>query len=241
MHNSVGLNHFDNYLDWEKVQPPFRLNDNIIKQYKQIINKQQSIITLGCTEEFLCLSDKVHAYDISEQQISRYPGNASKLDWRDLKLDHNSVECVIGDNSLNFLLFPHEWIKVIENCKLISKNFVVFRVLEKPRYEVSLKEIVSNLPFSFDCLKLQLFHFLALKNPNVPVKLVYDLFYLLFKKQDLKDKVDWNNIDTIDNYKNSDLIYSLPTEQQILKYFPGAKRKNSYGYSMSECCPFYIF
>ena len=103
------------------------------------------------------------------------------------------------------------------------------------------KEIVSNLPFSFDCLKLQLFHFLALKNPNVPVKLVYDLFYLLFKKQDLKDKVDWNNIDTIDNYKNSDLIYSLPTEQQILKYFPGAKRKNSYGYSMSECCPFYIF
>ena len=233
------MSHWDNYNSWDKVQPPFSVNDVIVDQYAKILQfclPSDKIAILGCTKSFIKLADTVIAYDNSLSQVREFPGLAIHSDWNEIELPDDSYDAVLGDGSLAFLEFPNQWINVINKFKKVSKTRVICRVFEAPTQPKSLEEIVTQYT-TFDCLRLDLMFFLAHIDVNVPVKQVRELVYHVRNKNQMSE----DDIAIIENYKDSDVIYRFPKQRQIMDYFPNALRVETAGYSMAQNCPIYIF
>jgi hypothetical protein len=242
------MNFWAEYKNWDKLTPPFRVDKNLLNQYKNLIGNPSIIATLGCTNEFLQICDYVIAYDSCRQKVEDFPGCAIETDWRDLDFPRrNYVGAILGDNSLTCVKFHKEWMNVIERCKFGCDGPIVIKVFERPEKDKHIsqikEEVVTGKIMSFDCLRLELLFYLAHENTNVKIHDAYILFNSFFKKDELIDSTGWDleSINVIENYRNSDLVYAMPSQSEIVTIFPNVKRVDTTGFPMSENCPFYIF
>ena len=241
------INHWNTYTSWGTVEPPFKPTENVVKQYADIIDNPDYLLLLGCTKELIPLGKHTTAYDNCLTRLGLFPGHSVEIDWLEMQKSEYNYNAITGDASLNCISFL-DWEEVIRRCKIITSGPIVFRVYENyltPKTLASIRSGIKEKTIpSFDCLKLELFFYLAKDNPDVITSEIIKLFYSLFKsKEDLQALTGWdiNTINAIDTYVDSDTIYCFPTEIQIKSKFPEIKRIPSQGYPMSEHCPFYNF
>jgi glutathione peroxidase-family protein len=242
------LTHWNSLDYWNKLEPPLRPSTNVVNQFQEIIGPVKSLLVLGCTKELYSLASDVTVADQDQVRLNLLASDQKQFcgDWLKLKT-LEKFDAVVGDGSLNCLKFPQQWQELIHICKGLTNGKVAIRVFETPdliRFSSMIQEdLEAGKIKNFCSLKWELAMHMAYHEPSVRVKKIHQLFYMMFDKQKLSEQTGWSleSIDTIDAFKDSEMVLDFPREIHIKQAFPKVIRLNSEGYPFADRCPFYIF
>jgi hypothetical protein len=158
----------------------------------------------------------------------------------------------VGDGSLNWLRYPEDYLLLFNEIARVARPaaIVAVRVYCRPEAAETLEEAralaLSGRETSFHALKWRIAMALtaARRDANLSVADILTTFDLTFPdRNELAVKTGWRRqvIDTIDNYRDSAVTYSFPTETQLLTALDGrfaeAKLISNGPYALAERCP----
>jgi SAM-dependent methyltransferase len=242
--------------------PPLRPSKDVVEAITKIVGAPQgSTLLLGVTPELALAFDNVLAVDKSREMISTvWPGDsgqrrASCGDWLELDLAPGSIDRIVGDGSLNNIPDPNAVTRLLSDCLewLAPAGRFACRVFERPARPFTEADITSRAApgdqFNFHALKWMIAMHLAERASGVvAVESIRSMFQYLFPgRVELGKRTGWSieSIDTIDVYRNSDLVYYFPNREELLDLIPRAatsvKVSESGNYPLSHCCPIYSF
>lgn len=247
---------------WSQLGPPLRPPaDVVIAIREQIKNKPGRVLLLGVTPELADVASDLVAVDRNFSMVTNvWPGNTVSRsaivgDWRKTNFVTGAFSICIGDGSLSFLTFPEETVGLFHELNKILKKGgrAVFRLYLSPDVAEKIPalrdEVLSGKIKNFHAFKIRLAMSLAAQQrvPQVCVANILEAFNSQFVNRDELVRVTgWSReqIDTIDFYRESSVIFSLPTKDQLLsvacKRFPGVRFVPSGSYEMSERCPLLV-
>jgi hypothetical protein len=244
--------YWDNLEFWEKLDAPLRPTSQVVSKFQEYTQDSDSVLLLGCTKELYTVNDNVIVVDVNQRRIDMLKpiGRVICGDWMNLTNELDcKVDTIIGDGSMNCVKL-NDWQILIDRAKLVLNpgGKIVIRVFETPAIMRTLKQIkddvlINKYTETFSSLKWDIAMYLAYSNCHVAVTDVYDMFNLLFDKEELHMVTGWpiDTINTIDAYNNDTTVYCFPSEKQIRRIFPRIMRKQVLGYPFAERCPFYFF
>jgi hypothetical protein len=243
--------------------PPLRPARSVIETYRRLVaGYDQKVLLLGVTPELADLGRGMVAVDKSAGVISRlwsahtFDHHALLGDWRALPLAAESFTAIIGDGSLNWLRYPEDYLLVLNEIARVARPAAIMavRVYCTPEATESLEEAralaLSGQESSFHALKWRIAMALtaARRDANLFVADILTTFDSIFPdRNELAVKTGWprQSIDTIDNYRDSAVAYSFPTETQLLGALDGrfaeAKLISNGPYALAERCPILRF
>jgi SAM-dependent methyltransferase len=247
---------------WSQLGPPLRPPaDVIVAVREQITDLRGRALLLGVTPELADVAPHLVAVDRNFSMVANvWPGNTSSRyaivgDWRCLSFEQDTFSICIGDGSLSFLRFPDEIVTLLVELNRVLKTGgrMVFRLYLAPDMAETIStlkdEALSGKINNFHAFKLRLAMALAARQsvPQIRVGDILDAFNSLFEnRQELVQAVRWSReqIDTIDFYKDSAVLYFFPKKDQILslvsKVCHDAQLVPSGNYEMSELCPLLV-
>jgi hypothetical protein len=239
--------------------PPLRPAGSVISTYRRLVaGHDQKVLLLGVTPELANVGRCTVAVDKSLGVVSRVwpvPAAAHHAlvgDWRALPLAAKSFTAILGDGSLNWLRYPEDYRLVLNEIARVARPaaMVAVRVYCTPEATETLEEAralaLSGREISFHALKWRIAMALtaARRDANLFVADIRTSFDLTFPdRNELAEKTGWHRqvIDTIDNYRDSAVAYSFPTETQLLSALDGrfaaARLMPNGPYALAERCP----
>ncbi|MEM7444754.1 MAG: class I SAM-dependent methyltransferase [Pseudomonadota bacterium] len=247
---------------WSRMGPPLRPNVEVVAGIKESLSGHRDrLLILGVTPEFADLAADVLAVDASPNMIAAiWPGDtearrAVEGNWADLPCDDSSRQSAVCDGGLTLIPYPDGYATIFKQLSRVLEpgGRAIFRLFCVPSLCESLEEL-SDATWegklrSIHALKFRLAMARAAETGSVNMKLrdVWDDFTARFPdRMELAQVTGWSEqaIDTIDFYRDSDTVYSYPTEEQVLaiarEQFPNASLKAVGTYEMAERAPLLI-
>jgi SAM-dependent methyltransferase len=247
---------------WSHLGPPLRPHPDVVAAMKeQIKDRQGRTLLLGVTPELADVAPNLVAVDRNFSMVANvWPGNTSTRcaivgDWRNSNFASAVFSVCVGDGSLCGLEYPTDIAALFNELKriLTKDGRIVCRLYISPDTDETisaLKEsVMSGTIGNFHAFKMRLAMALAAQQPvrQICVESILDSFNELFKNRDELVRITaWSReqIDTIDFYRGSNVVFNLPTAGQLLSVVsevcPGARLIQSGIYEMSERCPLLI-
>jgi SAM-dependent methyltransferase len=250
------------YRAWSRLTPPWRPHLEVIEAVKQQIGDQAGrTLLLGVTPELANILDDLVALDRNYSMVVHvWPGNTSARraavgDWRNGNFAPNSFSACVGDGSLCGLRSPDEVERVLTEISLAlrSGGKFVCRVFAPPAEHETISAVaeaaLSGVIGNFHGFKMRFAMALAAQRPEhrVGVSDILGEFDKRFGDRDELVRVTgWNReeIDTIDFYKGSTIVFNFPTRQRLLSVvsaiFPNARFVAAGTYELANCCPLLV-
>jgi SAM-dependent methyltransferase len=247
---------------WSQLGPPLRPPADVaVAIREQIKDRHGRTLLLGVTPELADVAPNLVAIDRNMSMVAHvWPGNTAHRraivgDWRKTNFVTGAFSTCIGDGSLSFLTFPDEMVRLFDELiRILEKGGrAVFRLYlspDVPEMTSTLRDqALSGQIKNFHAFKIRLAMSLAAQGPvpQVCVANILDIFNSQFANRDeLASVTGWSReqIDTIDFYRESSVIFSLPTQDQLLSIsctkFPGVRLVPSGTYELSERCPLLV-
>jgi len=213
-------------------------------------------VLLGVTPEYAHLVQGVVAIEHNEAMIAAlWPHkrrNAVRGDWLHLPLRAHACVAIIGDGTLNNLLFASDYTRFFAEAARALKagGRLVLRTFVRPEQAVescqALRERARNAEIgSFHAFKWRLAMALAAEagDSNVAVARIHQAFDSMFPdRRMLAASSGWDEeaIGTIDVYRGSRVIYSFPklSEMRCALAPKFIESDLAYGsYELAERCP----
>ena len=247
---------------WSQLTPPLRPHPDVVAAVKaQIKDRHGRTLLLGVTPELADVAPDLVAVDRNLSMVANvWPGNTSSRcavvgDWRNSNFAPAVFSLCIGDGSLCGLKYPTEIAALFDELNRILKGNgrIVCRLYLSP----DVAETISGLKESalsgaigdFHAFKMRLAMALAARQrePQICVENILDAFDALFSdREELVRATGWSReqINTIDFYRGSTVLFNLPTKDQLLSVVSKACSKarlvSSGIYEMSERCPLLV-
>ena len=242
----------------ERVGPPLRPSPEVVAAIQEAVaGRDARVLLLGVTPELSQAFDNLLAVDKNAEMIARWwPGDTPTrhvacANWLTLPPRTGPFSAIIGDGSLSNVAFPQETSLLLRQVRELLEPGGRFacRLFERPDEMVSpdaLARQVDGVQSSdFHVFKLRLAMSLAAEmHALVPVRLILETFNRLFPDRDrLAAMTGWprEDIDLIDVYDGSDIVYGFPSRAELLELVPqgfGPPRFVDCGnYGLAECCP----
>ena len=247
---------------WSQLAPPLRPHPDVVAAVKnQIQNRYGRTLLLGVTPELANITSDIVAVDRNYSMVANvWPGNTLSRsaivgDWRNTNFAPASFSLCIGDGSLTALKFPTEVATLFRDLKhtLTGGGRIVCRVYLAPDSAETIsslqESVLSGSINNFHAFKMRLAMALAAHQPEpqICVETILDTFNRMFKnRNELVRATGWSRaqIDTIDFYRGSSVVFNYPTRDQLLsvatKIYPNARLAPSGKYEMSERCPLLV-
>jgi hypothetical protein len=247
---------------WSQLAPPLRPHPDVVAAVKkQIKDRYGRTLLLGVTPELADVAPDIVAVDRNFSMIANvWPGNTPSRcaivgDWRNSNFASAVFSLCIGDGSLCGLKYPTEIGALLHELNRILKSDgrIVCRLYLSPDATETISALqesaLSGSISNFHAFKMRLAMALAAQQPEpqICVEKILDAFNALFKnREELVRATRWSReqIDTIDFYRGSTVLFNFPSEDQLLsvvsKTCPSARLVSSGNYEMSERCPLLV-
>ncbi len=257
------MNHWDQrHSTWWRIGPPLRPNSEVTQTFQRLVGSPASrVLLLGVTAELAHAFDAVCAIDKSSGMIgSAWPGNstykhANLGNWLDMPLPEQPFDAVIGDGSLNNLVYPGEVREVLRRSLLALRpgGRFVCRLFERPAEPPGFAALRADgmgpARINFHAFKWRLaMQLAAVRAATIPVTAILEAFEELFPDRDaLAARTGWprDDIDTIDAYRGSGMQFSFMSRSEMLAVLPsgigGLRFESSGSYDLADCCPMMSF
>jgi SAM-dependent methyltransferase len=247
---------------WSQLGPPLRPHPDVIAAVKeQIKGRQGRTLLLGVTPELADVAPNLIAVDRNFSMIANvWPGNSSTRcaivgDWRCSHFKPAAFSVCVGDGSLCGLEYPADIAVLFNELKRILKRdgVIVCRLYIPPdaseKISMLKESAMAGSIKGFHAFKMRLAMALSALQPmpQICVERILDSFNELFKNRDeLVRKTGWTReqIDTIDFYRGSNVVFNFPTADQLVsvvsKVCPNVRLVPTGLYEMSDRCPLLI-
>jgi hypothetical protein len=257
------MSHWQEYpACWANVRPPLRPTADVINRIVALAGSQSHpVLLLGVTSELAQAFEQVYAVDKCSAMIAKvWPGDQAQkqalcANWLDLAGMDDRFAAIIGDGSLNNLVYPHEMTLLLARLIpfLRAGGRFVCRLFERPQRPITLSDLRTSASgktgIGFHGFKLQLAMYLAEVNgASIPVALILRRFNEVFPDRDeLAARSGWTRpvIDTMDLYKESAVVYAFPNRQEFRAILPqnikDIRFESCGTYDLSQCCPILAF
>ena len=209
-------------------------------------------LLLGVTPELAGLAEDMVAIDRNSAMINDISqGKVVYGQWLELPFPDASFDFAVGDGSLNMLHYLDDYRLLFGQLKkaLKSQAKIIFRVFTAPEESENV-DGVFNAAFaggigSFHAFKWRLAMAMVAENgeANIKVGQIYKVFNdRILEREKLAKASGWlrQDIDTIDVYEDSDVVYSFPTLAQLRMASSELVEEVSIthgNYELAECCP----
>ena len=247
---------------WSHLGPPLRPHPDVVIAVKeQIKGRQGRTLLLGVTPELADVAPNLVAVDRNFSMIANvWPGNTSTRcaivgDWRCSHFKPAVFSVCVGDGSLCGLECPADIAVLFNELRRILKKGgrIVCRLYISPVTTEKISTLKENVTSgsigSFHAFKMRLAMALSALQPvpQICVERILDSFNELFENRDeLARMTGWSReqIDTIDFYRGSDVVFNFPTADQLMsavsKVCSRARLVPSGIYEMSDRCPLLV-
>ena len=252
----------DYYRAWSQMTPPLQPHPTVVRAIKeQIKDLSGRTLLLGVTPQLADVAPYLVAIDRNFSMVQHvWPGNTASSwamvgDWRNANFISGVFSACIGDGSLCGHRYPRGIETVIRQLErvLTADGRFVCRLYLAPDKTETVDEVrdaaMAGAIENFHACKFRLA--MALVNgrstPEIEVDSILTEFNALFGDRDELVRVTgWSRaqIDTIDHYRNSSVIFCFPTRDQILsltaKVLARPRLIPVGGYPMAERCPLLV-
>jgi SAM-dependent methyltransferase len=247
---------------WSVLTPPLRPHPEVVAAVaEQMRGRSGRALLLGVTPELVDLVPDLVALDRNFSMIANlWLGNTASRwavvgDWRNPHFAPASFSTCIGDGSLCGLEFPDEIMLVLHELSRVlrSEGRFICRLFLPPETAESVSalkdEAMSGKIRNFHAFKFRLAMAIAAEGPRprVAVDTILNAFNALFEdRSELVRISGWNRaqIDTIDYYQRSTVVFSFPTRDQLLsaarRTFRRAQFVPTGAYEMADRCPLLV-
>ena len=257
------MSHWQRYAArWSQIAPPLRPTEDTVRFAQSIVGDPQArVLLLGVTPELADAFEHVHAVDKSSQMIATvWPGDSAAkravcADWLDMTEPASHFDAVVGDGSLNNILYPRELKTLYQNLARVMKPGGRFacRLFERPARAITEDDLRKTARggsgHGFHAFKWQLaMHLAARVGANLPVALILQTFNEMFGDRDaLAAATGWPRaaIDTIDVYRGSPVVYAFPDREEFRSALPDTFTQVKFvacgSYDLAPLCPILTF
>ncbi len=219
---------------WSNVTLPLRPNHEVVAAVrKEIAAIEGPGLLLGVTAEFAGLCAPLVAIDRNPSFVQRVwhdngTGRCAVVgNWLHPIFADRTFALCLGDGSLSGMIFPTEMHQLGAELARVLRpgSRLVFRLFASP----DTAESVADVKEAALAAKIRNFHAfkwrfaMALaaqeREPNIRLDRIYERFDQLFPDRDeLIRRTGWvrEQIETIEHYKRSSVVYSFPTRDQLL-------------------------
>ena len=246
---------------WGRIRPPLRPTRGVVDAIRDsVAQRDRRVLLLGVTPELSQAFPNLLAVDKNAEMIARWwPGDtptrrALCANWLTLPLSTGPFSAVVSDGALSNVAYPDDTAILLRQARdlLEPGGRFVSRLFERPddpwSYEALVAEASRPATVNFHAFKWKLAMRLAEEEgASLPVQRILDVFNrLLPDRQRLASATGWapEDINTIDVYEGSDIIYAFPNRAELLDLIPsgfGAARVVPCGgYDLAECCPILV-
>jgi hypothetical protein len=254
--------HWTRYLrHWELLGPPLRPHADVVAQVRALIGADGSkSLLLGSTVEYAALGPGVIAVDASFSMISALwrstdsSGLAIQSDWTNMPIGPRSIAHVLGDGSLNAVSTSVLTDVLREVARVLEpEGSLIARVFCRPASAENADDISQDVQLgragSFHALKWRV-AMAALRDPassDIAVGAIRDAVVTQYPDRDaLCQATGWNRaeVDTLDVYDGSSVVYNFPTEAAIFallqRWFATVEIIRCGNYPLAERCPILV-
>lgn len=257
-HNHLNIYH----RAWSQLGPPLRPPPDVVAAIReQIKDRPGRALLLGVTPELAAIAPDLVAVDRNFSMVVHvWPGNTASrcaivADWLKSNFKTGTFSVCVGDGSLSFLEFPEGTAGLLHELQRVLKAGarVVIRVYlpgDPPEAIAALREeAMAGEIDNFHAFKIRLAMSLAGRKsvPHVRVVEILEAFSSLFRdREELSRATQWSReqIDTIDFYRDSNVSFAFPSQDQLLsvvsRICPGVRLVPSGHYEMSRRCPLLV-
>ena len=229
---------------WNQLGPPLRpswedlriMQEEISSWSKANADSPAQALVFGVTPEFPALNwpqgSRVYALDRSLQMINliwyasaQYAAGAVASTWEALPIRDNSIDLILGDGCLTLVAWQDGYRKVFESMRSVLRpgGRVLMRSFVQPGPAENVDTVFNDLSAgkigSFNAFKWRLVMALHGNNPmGVRLGDVWDAWQArAVDVESLAWKTGWleSSIRTIETYRDMDIRYSFPGEQEF--------------------------
>ena len=217
-------------------------------------------LLLGSTAEYAALGPTIISMDASFSMISALwrsadsSGLAVQSDWTSMPVGPRSITHVLGDGSLN-AVSTSVLTDVLQEVSRVLKpeGSLIARVFCRPASAESADDIERDVRLgragNFHALKWRI-AMAALRDPassDIAVSAIRDAVVAQYPDRDELCRITgWNRaeIDTLDVYDGSSVVYNFPTEAAIFallqRWFATVEIMRCGAYPLAERCPLLV-
>jgi SAM-dependent methyltransferase len=247
---------------WPHLTPPWRPHPDVVEAVRHEIGDCGGpTLLLGVTPELADISPDLVALDRNYAMVAElWPGNTTTRralvgDWRNGNFLGNTFIACVGDGSLCGLEWPGEHRRVLTEVSQVlrSGGKFVCRVYAPPPAHESASAVsdaaLSGAIRGFHVFKMRLAMALAGRGPERRVcvsDILGEFDRLVPDRDELVRLTGWNRdeIDTIDFYRSSAIVFNFPTREQLLsvasEIFPTARLADAGRYELAQRCPILV-
>jgi SAM-dependent methyltransferase len=253
--------HWTRYIrHWELLAPPLRPHADVVEQVRALIGAGSRCLLLGSTVEYAALGPNIIAMDASFSMLSALwrsadsSGLAIQSDWTNMPIESRSITHVLGDGSLN-AVSTSVLAEVLQEAARVLRpeGSLIARVFCRPASAESADDIGRDVRLgqagSFHALKWRI-AMAALRDPassDIAVSAIRDAVVAQYPDRDeLCRATGWNRaeVDTLDVYDGSSVVYNFPTEAAIFallrRWFATVEIVRCGAYPLAERCPLLV-
>lgn len=217
-------------------------------------------LLLGSTVEYAALGSTIISMDASFSMISALwrsadsSGLAIQSDWTNMPIGSRSITHVLGDGSLNAVSTSALTDVLREVARVLQpEGSLIARVFCRPASAESAGDIARDVQRgqagSFHALKWRV-AMAALRDPassDIAVSTIRDALVAQYPDRDELCRVtgwDRAEVDTLDVYDGSSVVYNFPTEPAIFallqRWFATVEIIRCGSYPLAERCPILV-
>lgn len=241
---------------WHLLSPPLRPHPDVIACVRARIGAGPRLL-LGSTLEYAALGPDIVALDASFSMMAELwrdtePSRpAIQCDWTNMPVASQSVAHVLGDGSLN-AVSTAVLSEILQEVARVLKpeGSLVARVFCRPPRAERAEDIQRDVAFggagSFHALKWRV-AMAALPDPaasDIAVSTIRDAVIAQYPDRDTLCRITgWSRaeVDTLDVYDGSSVVYNFPTEAAIFallgRWFASVEIVHCGSYPLAERCP----
>jgi hypothetical protein len=245
---------------WHLLGPPLRPHADVIDQVRTLIDAGSPRLLLGSTVEYAALGPGTIAMDAGLSMMSALWRSADssslaiQCDWTRMSIASHSIAHVLGDGSLNAVSTAVLTEVLQEVARVLRpEGSLIARVFCRPPNAESAADIRRDVKLgragSFHALKWRV-AMAALPDPASPdiaVSAIRDAVIAQYPdRHALCRSTGWNRaeVDTLDVYDGSSVIYNFPTEAAIFallrRWFASVEIIHCGSYPLAERCPILV-
>ncbi|HKP26623.1 MAG TPA: class I SAM-dependent methyltransferase [Dongiaceae bacterium] len=245
---------------WQLLGPPLRPHADVVERVQTLIGAGLPCLLLGSTVEYAILGPNLIAMDASFSMISALWRSADssnpaiQSDWTSMPIGPRSIAHVLGDGSLNAVSTSVQAEVLKEITRVLTPGgSLIARVFCRPAIAESADDIRRDVELgragSFHALKWRV-AMAALRDPassDIAVSAIRDAVVAQYPDRDELCRItgwDRAEVDTLDVYDGSSVVYNFPTEASIFallqRWFATVEIIRCGAYPLAERCPLLV-
>lgn len=246
---------------WQLLGPPLRPHADVVERVRSLIDMDNGqCLLLGSTVEYAALGPRVIAMDASFSMISALwrsidpPSPAIQSDWTSMPIRSQAFSHVLCDGSLNAVSSAVLMDVLREVARVLRpEGALIARVFCRPTIAETADDIGRDVRLgqvgSFHALKWRV-AMAALRDPassDIAVSAIRDAVVAQYPDRDaLCRTTGWDRaeVDTLDVYDGSSVVYNFPTEAAIFallqRWFATVEIVRCGAYPLADRCPLLV-